>query len=572
MKPLYKTIGLAAFVLSIPLAAQANTNPPGYVWLYNFVDGGLQITQPYEVTYSSELDPNGTCLGKEQCAIVQNGQIFTKNWGGYNSVTWPAQNAFNNWVNSFPATTYSVNTVNFNGSSVGAKKTTYDPNNDPNGICINQSECYIGSYGEIATDVFSFINVANAAQPPLTQEELEAMYPPADQTKVITGNYTNGNLIVEAKAYDPSWDPEGICLGANECWYVPDGSVHTHVNPANEAWIAYQVSLTFPENLDQITEVKNNGAASWDELDVSTFDPDAPGAEECLNQFACYLVDGTYYNNLGDAKDAFIIFNQATLEASYPETTYELTDINEDGTVVKTEVEFDYSIQFADNCLNEDTCYLYNGVYYGTEAFAADSLAADIAAYEASLPKKTYNVTGFHVGGGVKVSETTYNPDAPGAEVCLHQAQCFIYQGNYYVSAQQVENVHNAAIAAAEEAAFAASLATQVASTAAINAPIRFDQYSDPIATDSFDVVDNFRYQKSATSHRIRLRIADNTYFNDNWSTAVKSDTQSLIVGLAQDVFKKGFAEGYETGFKEGYEDGYIEGYDQGYLDYHANN
>ncbi len=429
--------------------------------------------------------------------------------------------------------------------------------------------------------------------------------------------------------------------------------------------IPLTVSANNPTKVWEITEVTGGGAAYTNQ--VYSFNSNAPGASSCFNQFGCYIVEGTYYPTLSLAKEAFIVANQPSLEETFPDNTYEITGINDDGTSIINNATFDYSLPNAENCLNETSCYFAEGAYYTSEllakthveqaiAAAEAAAAAAAAAYEATFPNTVYNVIGFHEGGGVKVQvNNNFDHLAPGAEACSGQVQCLIYNGNYYTYAQQVQDAHEAEIAAAEAAAqaayemtdeykidqwneltagkhpqfvyvvqgfngthvslatvpytyeydpeavcinqlgcykmpdgthvnsafeavnwykaksFESDLAAKIIATAASNAQVRFDQYSDPIETNSFDAVDNFRYQQSATSHRIRLRIADNSYFNDNWSTALKSDTQSLIVGLAQDVFKKGFAEGYETGFKEGYEDGYIEGYDQGYLDYHAN-
>ncbi len=686
---------------------------------------------------------------------------------------------------NYPA---AVALINDQGFLSGA--TTLDPNAPGIEVCAGQSQC------------FKWKNVYYPTQAATEQAIAASTAYPTD-SKAIVGNHNNNTLVIVNKPYDPSWDPEGICLGASECYYVPDGSVHTHINPANQAWLQYQLEQTFPENVWEVT-----GNTSLEP--ISDFDHTAPGADACLNNFGCYIVNGTYYPTLGDAKDAYIAFNQAALEASYPDTTYEVTGINDDGTAILSEVEFDYSILNADNCLNNGDCYLADGAYYTTELlakaileqaieqaaiaaaeayqaildsyptesygvhkvysdgnvsihslafdhtqpgaevclgqqkcfklngnyytsvgavedawweFEAAALAAAEAqaALEASYPNITYVMTGVNTDGTLAVYSVNYNPDAegadvcigvhtcmivkgkyypgppeaavawaeweaeqaqialeasyptatymvtgfgtngavdaeaiefdyslPGADSCLNGTQCYLVDGMYYPSAYEAKVAWDAwqeEIAAAEQAALeatypgatyimtnlasdgsldvvgvpfdynapgaeiclnvsqciivngtyypgtgeavaawnawqeeiaaaeaaeaaAAELATKVAETAAINAPIRFDQYSDPIATDSFDAVDNFQYQKSATQHRIRLRIADNTYFNDSWATSDVSDTQALIVKLTQNVFEQGFNEGYEDGFNEGYQDGYKDGYIDGHNDF----
>ncbi len=646
-------------------------------------------------------------------------------------------------------------------------------------VCAGQTNCFKWNNTYYPTQA--------ATEQAIAEAKAKATAHPTQSSEILGTNSDNA-LVVAPKAYNPSWDPEGICLGASECWVIPDGSVYTSLGSANAAWLQYQLEQTFPTNIYEITAVSGGGAPSF--ADVSEFNPDAPGADSCLNKFGCYIVDGTYYPTLGDAKDAYIAFNQAALEASYPDTTYEVTGINDDGTAILSEVEFDYSILNADNCLNNGDCYLAEGAYYTTEllakaileqaieqaAIAAAAAAAEYEAYAlANYPKNFKKVHYVYSDGNIGVSVQTYDHTVPGAEICLEQQYCYVWNGDYYTDQS---HVFNAWVVEQEEAAAAAAYAASIAppintyrmtnladngsldvvwipfnanaegadiclgvpqciivngthypgtgeavaawqtwaatfptttytlegtteensefvevkydphaegaetcinedtcirykdefytskeaaneaflqnleagfevdeldiqphpnnmvevtgldnkvlvtttvdydpdapganvclsktncyifegtyyaetteifdilntrarkakviETSAANAETRLAQIADTIDSDTFDEVDNFLYQRNeaAGQHRIRLRIDENTYFNDKWSTADISSTQDLIVQLTKDVFVKGFNEGYESGFKEGYEDGYNEGYFDGYNDFLEN-
>ena len=149
----------------------------------------------------------------------------------------------------------------------------------------------------------------------------------------------------------------------------------------------------------------------------------------------------------------------------------------------------------------------------------------------------------------------------------------------------------HAALTTAYTRAHADSIISNINSTIATSAPIRyqqlqahrgwtvtvngtthsvttFDQAIDLFASRTISGLSGYHFQSNSTGSRIRIRLreADGSYFGD-WIYA--STTSELIANLATEVFEegfeRGFANGYSIGYGDGYRDGFIDGYYAGY-------